>query len=43
MSNDTTDTQTTNEEIKPTKDELINYIFAIGHLISYTAVKIKGY
>ena len=43
MATVTTSTQTTNEEMKPTRDELINYIYAIGDLIAYKAVKINGY
>ena len=35
--------QTTNEEMKPTSEELIDYIYAIGDLIACKAVKIKGY
>ena len=43
MATVTTGTQTTNEEMKPIRDELINYIYAIGDLIACKAVKIKGY
>ena len=39
----TTGTQTTYEEMKPTRDELLDYILAISDLILYKAVKINGY
>ena len=38
-----TGTQTTNEDIKPTRDELLDYMYAINDLIAYRAVKINGY
>ena len=43
MATVTTGTQTTNEEMKPTIDELPHYIYSISGIISYKAVNIKGY
>ena len=39
----TTGTQTTNENMSPTKDELINYMDALRELILYKAIGIRGY
>ena len=43
MATSKTDISTTNEDMKPRRKELINYMDAISNLILYKALDINGY